>query len=270
MRRLVKRKPSSSVNFSLTRKNREESESSKEKICRIVFISDTHSAHGKLGCLPAGDVLIHAGDFSMARPAKPGEYKDFFDWLVGQPHTHKILISGNRDQLMDSAAKHKPSEIFWMKQMQQYVMGDSSVVYLEDEGHVINIDEDFQINLYGSPWTAIHGKPGKAFQIPRSELGKKWEKIPASVDILITHMPPYGLLDENAGKVKAGCRELLRLVTEKLKPSIHVFGHIHESRGWVRLGKTLFINASISKGSSVNSPIVVDYYMKTRKIEISQ
>ena len=144
------------------------------------------------------------------------------------------------------------------------------MVYLEDEGHVINIDEEFRINLYGSPWTAIHGKPGKAFQIARTDLCKKWEKIPASVDILITHMPPYGLLDENAGKVKAGCKDLLKLVTEKLKPQIHVFGHIHESRGWTWLGKTLFINASVSRGSSVNSPIVVDYFMKTRKVEISQ
>ena len=144
------------------------------------------------------------------------------------------------------------------------------MVYLEDEGHVINIDEEFRINLYGSPWTAIHGKPGKAFQIARTDLCKKWEKIPACVDILITHMPPYGLLDENAGKVKAGCKDLLKLVTEKLKPQIHVFGHIHESRGWTWLGKTLFINASVSRGSSVNSPIVVDYFMKTRKVEISQ
>ena len=157
-----------------------------------------------------------------------------------------------------------------MKQIQEYVKGDSSVVYLEDEGHVINIDQEFQINVYGSPWTAIHGKPGKAFQIPRSELGTKWEKMPVSLDVLITHMPPYGLLDENAGKVKAGCKDLLRLVTEKLKPRIHVFGHIHESRGWTWLGETLFINASISRGALVNSPIVVDYYRKTRKLEISQ
>ena len=109
LRRLVEnktqRKLSSSANFSSKSNKMEESESSQGKSCRIVFISDTHSVHEKLGCLPAGDVLIHAGDFSMARPAKPGEYKDFFDWLVGQPHRHKILISGNRDQLMDSAAK---------------------------------------------------------------------------------------------------------------------------------------------------------------------
>ena len=110
LRRLVinRKLPSATgANFSSTRVKVEVegSESEKEKSCRIVFISDTHSVHEKLGHLPAGDVLIHAGDFSRSRPAKPGEYTVFMDWLVRQPHPHKILISGNRDQLMDSAAQ---------------------------------------------------------------------------------------------------------------------------------------------------------------------
>ena len=109
LRRLVlkaKRKLPAPANFSSRRNQEEESRGGKDdKCCRLVFISDTHSVHERLGVLPAGDVLIHAGDFSRARPAKPGEYKDFFDWLVAQPHKHKVLISGNRDQLMDSAAK---------------------------------------------------------------------------------------------------------------------------------------------------------------------
>ena len=105
LRRLVinRKLPSATgANFSSTRAKVEVEGSER---CRIVFISDTHSVHEKLGHLPAGDVLIHAGDFSRSRPAKPGEYTDFMDWLVRQPHPHKILISGNRDQLMDSAAQ---------------------------------------------------------------------------------------------------------------------------------------------------------------------
>ena len=112
LRRLVhkaKRKLPAPANFSSRRNQEEKEEESRcgkdDKCCRLVFISDTHSVHERLGVLPAGDVLIHAGDFSRARPAKPGEYKDFLDWLVAQPHKHKVLISGNRDQLMDSAAK---------------------------------------------------------------------------------------------------------------------------------------------------------------------
>ena len=76
-----------------------------DESCQIVFISDTHSLHNRLGVLPEGDILVHAGDFTRSRPAKPEEYKEFSDWLVAQPHSHKVLISGNRDQLMDTAAK---------------------------------------------------------------------------------------------------------------------------------------------------------------------
>ena len=280
---------SSLTNIQKTSDSERDKEGDQGECCRIVFISDTHSVHQRLGNLPSGDVLIHGGDFTKSRPAKAEEYKDFSDWLGGQPHPHKILISGNRDQLMDSSAKvrsptpdsrtdmtvsirqHEPSEMFWLQQMQDYVKGNKSVVYLEDDQHLIDISPEFRIKVYGSPWTATHGKPGKSFQVGRSELREKWEKIPRDVDILVTHMPPYGVRDENAGKVKAGCRDLLRLLSDSLEPRIHVFGHIHESHGWSWGAKTLFINASIkASGSHVNSPIVVDYYKNSRKLEIIQ
>merc|ERR1712173_375640 len=70
---------------------------------RIVFISDTHSEHEKHGNLPNGDILIHAGDFTKTKkPPKAEEYTNFIDWFSGQPHEHKIVISGNRENLMDS------------------------------------------------------------------------------------------------------------------------------------------------------------------------
>ena len=40
--------------------SKEEVEDKTEKV-RIVFISDTHSDHTKLGKLPHGDILVHAG-----------------------------------------------------------------------------------------------------------------------------------------------------------------------------------------------------------------
>ena len=72
------------------------------KPIRIVFISDTHSSHEGLGELPPGDLLIHSGDFTESRPPKPPEYKQFIDWYASQPHKNKVLISGNRDQFMDT------------------------------------------------------------------------------------------------------------------------------------------------------------------------
>jgi Icc-related predicted phosphoesterase len=44
--------------------------------------------------------------------------------------------------------------------------------------------------------------------------------------VLITHGPPYDILDLTIRKDKAGCKGLLKFV-EKIKPQVHIFGHIH-------------------------------------------
>ncbi|CAG8727539.1 8579_t:CDS:1, partial [Funneliformis mosseae] len=78
----------------------------------------------------------------------------------------------------------------------------------------------------------------------------KWEQIPPTTHILMTHGPPYGILDETFHGTNAGCNDLLERI-EKIKPYVHVFGHIHEGYGvfektWksVDRKKTTFINAS--------------------------
>ena len=68
-------------------------------------------------------------------------------------------------------------------------------------------------------------------------------KIPADTEILLSHGPPYGILDLTKGGVKAGCHGLLKRVSE-VKPLVCQFGHIHETYGWMRQNGTLFINAS--------------------------
>jgi predicted phosphodiesterase len=55
---------------------------------RIVCISDTHGQHAKLS-VPAGDVLIHAGDF-MAFGDTPKEIVDFNHWLALKQNSHKF------------------------------------------------------------------------------------------------------------------------------------------------------------------------------------
>lgn len=230
---------------------------------KVVLISDTHSHHEKLGELPPGDLLIHAGDFTESRPPKPDEYKQFMDWFVGQPHKHKLLISGNRDQYMDTETcrKHEKTSGFWVAAIQQYVKEEPSVTYLEDQSHSVSLGET-EIHVWGSPWTAIYGKPGKAFQIPKESLNSKWAKIPAHTDILVTHMPPYGVLDRNKGGARAGCRDLAGELQARLAPRLHVFGHIHESWGFHRSDRTLYVNAASKRPRSeeMNRSLVVEIH----------
>jgi Icc-related predicted phosphoesterase len=79
-------------------------------------------------------------------------------------------------------------------------------------------------------------------------IGGHWDKIPKNIDILITHGPPYGILDETTrGRESVGCEELLKKV-EEIRPVLHVFGHIHEERGIIvdKTGPTpiTYVNAS--------------------------
>merc|ERR1711892_1219786 len=89
---------------------------------------------------------------------------------------------------------------FWMEQMQDYVKNEKSIKYLEDDLCVLELEEDKRIRIFGSPWTAGYGTPGKAFQIPS--------------DILVPHMPPFGIRDLSYGKVHSGCKDLSKTVLQ--------------------------------------------------------
>lgn len=81
--------------------------------------------------------------------------------------------------------------------------------------------------------------------MPRGEeLLKKWQLIPSDTDVLITHGPPFGRLDEVESGNHQGCEELIREIEGRIKPQLHVFGHIHEGYGFVSNGTTIFANAS--------------------------
>ena len=49
------------------------------------------------------------------------------------------------------------------------------------------------------------------------------------VDIMLTHGPPYGILDTTWADEEAGCQHL-RQAVQRCRPRLHCFGHIHE--GW--------------------------------------
>ncbi|HUA15719.1 MAG TPA: hypothetical protein VMG31_10490 [Verrucomicrobiae bacterium] len=100
-----------------------------------------------------------------------------------------------------------------------------------------------------------------AFNVPRGQMARYWKHIPHGLDILITHGPPYGILDQRVaptmrrvvpwedeeqfgGSDHIGDEELLVAVNET-KPRIHVFGHIHGGYGRAQNNDTAFYNAAI-------------------------
>jgi Icc-related predicted phosphoesterase len=83
-----------------------------------------------------------------------------------------------------------------------------------------------------------------AFTYPRGAGARYWVQIPYGLDVLITHGPPFGILDQiEPGGAYLGCEELLKVVKEK-KPKLHIFGHIHGGAGTFDNGTTRFVNAA--------------------------
>ena len=125
--------------------------------------------------------------------------------------------------------------------------------YLEDDAIAVD-----GIRFYGSPWQPEFYD--WAFNVPRTNIQSKWEDIPSETDVLITHGPPLGRGDVTSVNNRVGCISLMKEVQNRIKPRLHVFGHIHEGYGVTYDGKTLFVNASsVSHNyTSQNLSIVVD------------
>jgi Icc-related predicted phosphoesterase len=60
--------------------------------------------------------------------------------------------------------------------------------------------------------------------------------------VVVTHQPPFGVLDTLYSGQPAGCHSL-RLFLEDCQPDLLLCGHIHEARGEARLGQTVAVNA---------------------------
>ena len=197
----------------------------------IMCISDTHSL--KTSSLLEADVLVVAGDF--CNYGDISEVCEFNELLNSFDCSNKIVVAGNHDVIFED------NKSLAVQSLQ-------NATYLQDSSIIID-----NIKFYGSPWQPKYGN--WAFNLAkREELKERWDLIPNDTDVLITHSPPFGILDNTGkkknGKIqKLGCKELMKAV-RRIKPKLHVFGHIHGSYGifekkWKDGSKTTFINASI-------------------------
>lgn len=211
-------------------------------ICDL--ISDLHGHYPQL---EGGDLLIVAGDLTARDTIS--EWKHFIDWLRDQKYKKKIYIGGNHDYLLTHAVP----------------CIDETIEYLCDSG------TEFEgLKIWGSPWSLTFSGMNphcKAFTVDtEEELAEKWAFIPDDINILITHSPPYRILDKNYIRDDCGSDSLMCRV-QKLNLKLHVFGHIHESYGkrndihplWCS-ANTIFVNASHVDENyrPVNKPVRIE------------
>ena len=205
---------------------------------KIVIIGDTHCCHEDLGEL-SGDVLIHCGDMFdfLIEPDDAMELMD--DWFARQQFDRILCVGGNHDITLEGEMNFDPQPFQNARCLQDERVDYGGLVF------------------YGAPWVPY--LQDHAFYQSGPELEMSWKKIPADVDILITHTPPENILDRSGSGKNYGCPYLADALIH-LSPRVHCFGHVHASAGSIHKGGTRFINASMvnSRLEIVNAPYVLN------------
>lgn len=222
---------------------------------RIVAISDVHAKWDKL-IIPECDLLISAGDYSFI--GEKSLVKSFHEWMSAQPAKHKISVQGNHEVWVE---RH------WQDAKRMVEEIDPTIHFIDEgplelEGHKIWCSAV-------TPW--FHGwawnrQPGDGIQ-------KHWNRIPDNTEILITHGPAFGFLDQiDASKgthhplgQHLGCPGLVCRIANLTQLKLHVCGHIHGGYGIQTIPKSCvgtltLVNASIcnERYVPVNKPQVID------------
>lgn len=210
----------------------------------VVAFSDNHN---HLPVLPAGDVLVCAGDATRHGTAE--EVKSFLGWFTSQPHQHKVLVGGNHDDEME--AEHFAS-----------MVAGTGIHYLLDQEVTVA-----GLRIYGSPHRPVPEELAarkqarwSAFRTLEVWAEHAWRDIPEGLDLLITHVPAAGILDTRRTGRSDGSQALLEAI-ERARPRFHIFGHVHRTGGQTHHGlHTVHVNVALCDDdyNLVRSPIVLE------------
>lgn len=249
---------------------------------KFLIISDTHARNASLEYLSTerADVAIHCGD--LTTNSKLSEFKSAIELLSKLDAPLKLVIAGDHDFTLDAPTfeivqaeleNTMDSTGFRFMSHEYGTIGDSRKLFEEatengimllDQGtHHFVLDNGASLTVYASPYTSALNPGNGGFQYPRYQSHKFC--IP-TVDLVMTHGPPKGILDRTQDQVHAGCPDLFAAVAG-VRPRMHCFGHVPDQWG----GKLV----SWRKGSPTREPCYFadvdhDQSVNIRKLAISE
>lgn len=222
-----------------------------------MIIDSVSDLHGYEPELEGGDLLILAGDYTASDHIK--QWASFFAWLKKQKYRKKILVAGNHDNFLSKGFPKTQKEADELKEVQEYINFKPDFEYLCDSG-----TEFEDLKIWGTPWSLWFDGINphcKAFTGSENDLSKKYALIPDNTDILISHGPAYGILDQTKRGECVGSKSLQMELFNRLNPKLFVCAHIHEAHGIEPKGGFVenAINCSYVDGDyePVNKPIRV-------------
>jgi len=207
---------------------------------KFIALSDTHGQHrsrklNKFINENSADALLFAGDLQLNNF---DDGLDFIEWLHSLPYKYKVMTFGNHDGNFENI----------VEKAKEY----NDVFVLNNESVSIK-----GIRIWGSP----HSLPFLSWFFMKSdkELEEVYKKIPNNVDILMTHVPTFGILDVTKDGILTGSMSLLNRIKELKKLKCHICAHIHENGGkFETIDNVDFINASVlnEKYQMIHDPII--------------
>jgi Icc-related predicted phosphoesterase len=195
--------------------------------------------------LPAGDILVICGD--ILNKGTRTELIDMNQWLlrVSKNFQSTLFVAGNHDVALSKSAN---------------VCFLTGAILLNDK--LIEIDG---VKFYGHPWVPYISDRWAFQNVHPIQAKERASLIPDGVDVLLTHGPPYLILDQSntpwGGLSRPfGCEVLRSEVLERIRPRVHCFGHIHSAHGtWTQDG-IVFYNVCLvdEEYKHVYEPTVFD------------
>ena len=196
---------------------------------RIVAFGDIHMALGGWGTAPApetADLVIITGDLTNFGHRRDAQ--QMLD-LIRKRHTGPLLaLPGNLDH---RDVNHYLSE---------------TGLNLHGRGELVNGVGFF--GLGGSNQTPFH----TPLEFSEEELARlladgHQQVQTAALRILVSHVPPFGTQTDLLANGTHVGSPAVREFIERHQPDLCLCGHIHESRGEDRLGKTRILNPGMIK-----------------------
>jgi len=204
---------------------------------KIWHISDTHMNQGLLEIPQDVDMVIHSGDASNWKDPyrNEPEMRAFIDWFAALPIPNKVFVAGNHDTSIEKGL------------IRADFIESRRINYLFNEERTIA-----GLRIWGSPFTPRYGD--WSFMKDRGTINRLWETIPDGVDVVVTHGPPYGILDATIRPDHhyelCGDSALMKAVA-RVHPQLVCFGHIHSYKEIRNAGtrtmhgmRTIFSNGS--------------------------
>ena len=194
---------------------------------RILAISDIHDDFDLFAPedLPDADVCVVAGDLTNYGVRRPLQLREALRWITAMGQQIPTLwIPGNHD----------------------IGVGPNTFSYQDNATCILN--ETVTVN--GLTFRGVSLSP--CYTLP--ELAQTWDYMTVDedaeraayafekVDVVVSHAPPYGVLDSGAwvlgrGHENYGSQALSDYIARHA-PRLVICGHVHEGRGHARIGHT--------------------------------